>query len=58
MHQAVDQSARAKLVRNDIEKVTLEQAAGRIAATAIVPYPPGIPLLMPGEMRALRRGRY
>ncbi|HEF4762928.1 TPA: arginine decarboxylase [Pseudomonas putida] len=38
-----------KLVRNDIERVTLEEAAGRIVATGIVPYPPGIPLLMPGE---------
>jgi arginine/lysine/ornithine decarboxylase len=38
-----------KLVRNEIEQVTLEEAAGRIAATGIVPYPPGIPLLMPGE---------
>jgi arginine/lysine/ornithine decarboxylase len=38
-----------KLVRNEIELVTLDEAAGRIAATGIVPYPPGIPLLMPGE---------
>ena len=38
-----------KLVRNQVEQVSLEQAAGRIAATGIVPYPPGIPLLMPGE---------
>ncbi|WP_434559075.1 Orn/Lys/Arg decarboxylase N-terminal domain-containing protein [Pseudomonas sp. R1-6] len=38
-----------KLVRNEIEQVTLDEAAGRIAATGIVPYPPGIPLLMPGE---------
>nr|WP_237149666.1 hypothetical protein [Pseudomonas mediterranea] len=38
-----------KLVRNDVERVTLKDAAGRIAATGIVPYPPGIPLLMPGE---------
>ncbi|RRV10286.1 arginine decarboxylase [Pseudomonas sp. v388] len=38
-----------KLVRNEVERVTLAQAAGRIAATGIVPYPPGIPLLMPGE---------
>jgi arginine/lysine/ornithine decarboxylase len=38
-----------KLVRNDIERVTLEEAAGRVVATGIVPYPPGIPLLMPGE---------
>ena len=38
-----------KLVRNEVELVTLADAAGRIAATGIVPYPPGIPLLMPGE---------
>lgn len=38
-----------KLVRNEVEQVTLEEAAGRIVATGIVPYPPGIPLLMPGE---------
>lgn len=38
-----------KLVLNDIELVTLDEAAVRIAATGVVPYPPGIPLLMPGE---------
>ncbi len=38
-----------KLVKNQVERVTLDQAAGRIVATGIVPYPPGIPLLMPGE---------
>ena len=38
-----------KLVKNEVELVTLDQAAGRIVATGIVPYPPGIPLLMPGE---------
>jgi arginine decarboxylase len=31
------------------ESVGLSQAAGRIAAEAITPYPPGIPLVMPGE---------
>jgi arginine/lysine/ornithine decarboxylase len=31
------------------EAVPLSAAAGRIAAEAITPYPPGIPLLMPGE---------
>jgi arginine decarboxylase len=29
--------------------VPLARAAGRIAAEAITPYPPGIPLVMPGE---------
>jgi arginine decarboxylase len=32
-----------------VELVALDAAAGRIVATGIVPYPPGIPLLMPGE---------
>lgn len=31
------------------ESVALAQAAGRTAAEAITPYPPGIPLVMPGE---------
>jgi lysine decarboxylase/arginine decarboxylase len=38
-----------KLVKNQVERVSLADAAGRIVATGIVPYPPGIPLLMPGE---------
>ena len=31
------------------EQVSLSAAAGRVAAEAITPYPPGIPLVMPGE---------
>jgi len=31
------------------EAVPLEQVAGRIAAEPLCPYPPGIPLLIPGE---------
>lgn len=38
-----------KLVANDVERITLKNAAGRTAATGLVPYPPGIPLVMPGE---------
>jgi arginine decarboxylase len=38
-----------KLVKEEAEMVTLDEAAGRLVATGIVPYPPGIPLLMPGE---------
>ena len=41
--------AYGRLVNNDIESLTLEQMAGRTVATGVVPYPPGIPLLMPGE---------
>ena len=32
------------------EKVPLEEAAGRICAASLVPYPPGIPLVCPGEI--------
>lgn len=38
-----------KLVRREIEAVPVEQLEGRIAAVMLVPYPPGIPLIMPGE---------
>lgn len=44
------------LVRGDIEKVTLDQLANRTVATGIVPYPPGIPLLMPGENAGAANG--
>ena len=37
------------LVRGAVESVNLKQMAGRVVATGVVPYPPGIPLLMPGE---------
>ena len=35
--------------RGPAEAVALHQAAGRIAAETLCPYPPGIPLLIPGE---------
>jgi arginine/lysine/ornithine decarboxylase len=38
------------LVRNQVEYIPVEKAANRIVATGIVPYPPGIPLLTPGEL--------
>jgi arginine/lysine/ornithine decarboxylase len=38
-----------QLVRDRIEHVPLERLAGRVLATSVVPYPPGIPMLMPGE---------
>ncbi|WP_232698990.1 aminotransferase class I/II-fold pyridoxal phosphate-dependent enzyme [Brevibacillus daliensis] len=40
MHEAID--ARA-------ETVPLEEATGRICVEMVIPYPPGIPLLTPGE---------
>lgn len=37
------------LVQGDVESVPLDEIANRTVATGVVPYPPGIPLLMPGE---------
>jgi len=38
-----------RLVRGHTEKVAISDMAGRVAAVMVVPYPPGIPILMPGE---------
>ncbi|KAM9983033.1 hypothetical protein ACTFIZ_004217 [Dictyostelium cf. discoideum] len=38
-----------QLVRGNIGKLKLGDMAGRTVATGVVPYPPGIPILMPGE---------
>jgi lysine decarboxylase/arginine decarboxylase len=38
-----------KLVRNEVEHLPVCEAGDRIVATGIVPYPPGIPILAPGE---------
>ncbi|MBR3755630.1 MAG: aminotransferase class V-fold PLP-dependent enzyme [Firmicutes bacterium] len=32
------------------ESVPMEEAAGRICAASIIPYPPGIPIICPGEV--------
>jgi len=38
-----------KLLRNGTEKVKFSEAAGRVTGVMLVPYPPGIPVRMPGE---------
>jgi arginine/lysine/ornithine decarboxylase len=38
-----------QLVRGRVTRVPLDQLAGRVLATSLVPYPPGIPMVMPGE---------
>ena len=42
-------AAYEQLVLDNVEKVDLDGVAERTLATGIVPYPPGIPLIMPGE---------
>ena len=38
-----------KMVKGKVDKVSVHKLKGRIAATMVVPYPPGIPIMMPGE---------
>jgi len=46
------------LVRGEVEHVALADIGGRVAATGIVPYPPGIPMVMPGERIGAADGPY
>ena len=39
----------AKVAHRDIERVHIDDLEGRITAMLVTPYPPGIPLLIPGE---------
>jgi arginine decarboxylase len=51
-------AAYQRLVRDEIERVPLAKLANRVLATSVVPYPPGIPLLMPGEVTGAADGPY
>jgi len=51
-------AAYQQLVRGQIEHVPLEKLANRVLATSVVPYPPGIPMLMPGETTGAANGPY
>jgi arginine decarboxylase len=39
----------AKMAHREIERVPLDRLEGRVTAVLLTPYPPGIPLLIPGE---------
>jgi arginine decarboxylase len=39
----------AKMAHGEIERVAIDDLEGRITAVLLTPYPPGIPLLIPGE---------
>ncbi len=41
--------AYAKLAHREIDRVPIDELEGRITAMLLTPYPPGIPLLIPGE---------
>jgi arginine decarboxylase len=46
------------LVRGRVDRVPLDHLADRVLATSVVPYPPGIPMLMPGEGTGAPDGPY
>jgi len=39
----------ARMAHRDIERVAIDDLEGRITSVLLTPYPPGIPLLIPGE---------
>ncbi len=39
----------AKMAHREIERVAIDDLEGRITSVLLTPYPPGIPLLIPGE---------
>ncbi len=40
----------AQIAHRNTERVPVDQLVGRVATSLITPYPPGIPLLIPGEV--------
>ena len=50
-HQAMKPSdAYRHVVEGKVEKIALSEITGKIAAVMLVPYPPGIPIMMGGEI--------
>ncbi|HEV2730991.1 MAG TPA: Orn/Lys/Arg decarboxylase N-terminal domain-containing protein [Terriglobales bacterium] len=47
-----------RLVLNQVEKIPLDKLEDCVVATGVVPYPPGIPMLMPGENTGATNGPY
>ena len=39
----------AKMAHREIDRVPIDDLEGRITSILLTPYPPGIPLLIPGE---------
>ena len=41
--------AYAKMSHREVERVSIDELEGRVTGVLLTPYPPGIPLLIPGE---------
>jgi len=39
----------ARMAHREVERVSIEDLEGRVTGVLLTPYPPGIPLLIPGE---------
>lgn len=39
-----------KELHGEVEEIDINEMSGRVSANMILPYPPGVPLVMPGEM--------
>ncbi|RYF59989.1 MAG: lysine decarboxylase, partial [Comamonadaceae bacterium] len=39
----------ARMAHREVERVDIDQLEGRVTGVLLTPYPPGIPLLVPGE---------
>ena len=39
----------ARMAHREIDRVEIDQLEGRVTSVLLTPYPPGIPLLIPGE---------
>jgi arginine decarboxylase len=37
------------MAHREVERVSIDELEGRVTAMLVTPYPPGIPLLVPGE---------
>jgi arginine decarboxylase len=47
--EMVPRRAFQRLMAGDAEKVSLDKLANRVVGVGVIPYPPGIPIVMPGE---------
>lgn len=48
--EAVTHTLVMKEIPQRKERILLEEAAGRVCASSVIPYPPGIPIVCPGEV--------
>lgn len=47
-----------RAVRLPVEPVSLKEAVGRVSGSFVTPYPPGVPVLVPGELITLETAEY